>query len=185
MLYGNINKNYVISKFEGAICQGDNVKVGKNVSFGGNVLLYGTATISIGSHTMIGYNTIIHTSTHDYNSHPIWLKRIDRPVEIGNHVWIGAGAIILPGIRIGDYAVVGAGSVVTRHVPSGAIVAGNPAKIIKYRDLEKLKNSTSIISDYPEGATIIKDSFLPANKVCKQRNLIQNSQLINNERYNK
>jgi acetyltransferase-like isoleucine patch superfamily enzyme len=39
---------------------------------------------------MIAYNTIIHTSTHDYNSHPMWLKRIDRPVEIGKHVWIGA-----------------------------------------------------------------------------------------------
>jgi maltose O-acetyltransferase len=52
-----------------------------------------------------------------------------RPVRIGSHVWIGSGAIILPGVTIGDDAVVGAGSVVTRDVPAGAKVMGNPARV--------------------------------------------------------
>ena len=113
---------------------GPNTKIGKNVSFGGNVFLFKTAPITIGDNTMIAYNVVVHTSTHDYNQHPMWNYRIDRPVEIGNHVWIGVGAIILPGVKIADYAVVGAGSVVTAHIPRGAIVAGNPARIIKYRN---------------------------------------------------
>jgi maltose O-acetyltransferase len=53
-----------------------------------------------------------------------------RPVRIGRHVWIGGGAIILPGVTIGDEAVIGAGSVVTRNVAAGVTVAGNPARPI-------------------------------------------------------
>ena len=52
-----------------------------------------------------------------------------RTVRIGRHVWIGAGAIILPGVSIGDDALIGAGSVVTRDVPAGAIALGNPARL--------------------------------------------------------
>jgi acetyltransferase-like isoleucine patch superfamily enzyme len=151
------------SRLAGAICHKDNVSVGENVSFGGNVFLSGSAPISIGSDTMIGYNVTIHTSTHDYNVHPIWTKRIDRPVEIGKHVWIGTGAIILPGTKIGDYAVVGAGSVVNRHVPDRAILAGNPARIIKYRDLPP-EDSTCV---YP-GVEVKKD-FLPNNLIMKDK----------------
>jgi len=115
---------------------GSNVTVGPNVSFGGNVFRFGTAPIHIGENTMIAYGTIIHTSTHDYGSHPMWYKRIDRPVRIGKDVWIGTGAIILPGVIVGDYSVVGAGAVVTANVPEGAIVVGNPARIVKMRDIE-------------------------------------------------
>lgn len=61
------------------------------------------------------------------------LERLSiRPVTIKDDVWIGYGAIILPGVTIGKEAVVGAGAVVTTDVPDGACVAGNPAKVIKY-----------------------------------------------------
>jgi maltose O-acetyltransferase len=53
-----------------------------------------------------------------------------RPVRIGSNVWIGGGAILLPGVSVGDDALIGAGSVVTRDVPAGATVVGNPARII-------------------------------------------------------
>jgi acetyltransferase-like isoleucine patch superfamily enzyme len=121
---------------QGTIVYGDgsNLRIGQNVSFGGRVVLFGTAPITIGDNTMIALNTIIHTSTHDYNDHPMWKKRIDRPVHIGKHVWIGAAAIILPGVIISDYAVIGSGGVVTANVPEGAIVVGNPARIIRFRD---------------------------------------------------
>ena len=149
------------------IINGDkkNIIIGKSVSFGGNVTLFGTASITIGDHSMIALNVVIHTSTHDYNCHPMWIKRIDRPVKIGKHVWIGAGAIILPGVKIGDFAVVGAGSVVTKHVPLGAIVAGNPARLIKYRDSKIFMNKEEIQFDYPDNAIIERKSFLSSDKV--------------------
>jgi maltose O-acetyltransferase len=58
-------------------------------------------------------------------------REFGKPVEIGSDVWIGGGAIILPGVRIGSGAVVGAGSVVTREIPAGAFAAGNPCRVIR------------------------------------------------------
>jgi len=140
------------------------ITIGKSVSFGGNVILYANAPISIGDHTMVALNVILHTSTHNYNNHPMWLERIDKPIKIGKHAWIGVGAIISPGIIIGDYAVVGAGSVVVSNVPNKAIIAGNPARIIKYRniDIETLKSPTD---DYPVGSFISKLGYI--ENYCK------------------
>ncbi len=102
------------------------LKLGKRVSFGGNVWFVLNETVEIGDDTMIALNTVFHTSTHDHNSHPMWESRIDRPIRIGKHVWIGVGAIILAGVIVEDYVVIAAGSVVTNNVPKGAIVGGNP-----------------------------------------------------------
>lgn len=110
----------------------------ENVSFGGNVMILGAGQIEIKKHTMIGASTIIHSSTHDYNLHPMNQKRIDSKVVIGKHVWIGTGVIINPGITIGDYSVIGSGSVVTKNIEAGKIAVGVPAKVIKERNLEKL-----------------------------------------------
>ena len=152
--FGSVNK------------MGNNVKLGKSISFGGNILLFDTAEIIIGDHTMLGYGSIIHTSTHDYNEHPMWKKRIDRPVKIGKHVWIGTAVTILPGIIIGDYSVVAAGSLVNAHVPEKAIVAGNPARIVSYR---KEQNFDVKVADYPDGAVIEKKGHLPKNNICKMK----------------
>lgn len=150
----------------GAICKNfDNVTIGDNVSFGGNVVLSGSAPIDIGHHTMIGADVYIHTSTHDYNNHPMRSQRIDRPVRIGNHVWIGFRAIILCGVIVEDYAVVAAGSVVNAHVPSRAIVAGNPARIISYRETDF--EMTDCLKRYSDSDHIITKSFLPDHKQCK------------------
>jgi acetyltransferase-like isoleucine patch superfamily enzyme len=81
--------------------------------------------IKIGKNSIIGYNTTI--LTHEYL---VAEYRIGE-VEIGDEVMIGANTTILPGVKIGDRAVVGAGSVVTKDVPSGAFVAGNPIRVIK------------------------------------------------------
>lgn len=142
-----------------------NLILGENVAFGGNVLLYCNAPIEIGDNTIVGINATIHTSTHNYNDHPIWTKRIDRPVKIGKHVWIGTTALILPGVIIEDYAVVGSGSVVTANVPKGAIVAGNPAVIIKIRQ-PCIYEKTPLITN-PSEAVIVKEGFL--TRYCKER----------------
>lgn len=130
----------LVDHLPGAIVEGDKslVHLDENVMFGGNVILYANEDITIGKNTMIAMNCILHTSTHDHNVHPMNTFRIDRPIKIGNHVWIGVGAIILPGVVIEDFSVIAAGAIVNANVPRGAIVAGNPARIIKYRNHSEL-----------------------------------------------
>jgi len=68
------------------------------------------------------------------------------PIAIGNHVWIGGGAIINAGITIGDHSVIGSGSVVTKDIPANVLAVGNPCKVIRTisdDDKAKFKNSTS------------------------------------------
>jgi acetyltransferase-like isoleucine patch superfamily enzyme len=146
------------SSVSGIAAYNKNVLIGNNSHFSGYAFLGAGAPIIIGHDTMIAYGVIIHTATHDYLAHPM-ANNYCRPIMIGNHCWIGAGAIILPGVKIYDYAVVGAGSVVTAHVPSRAIVAGNPAKIIKYRDEHVFYRTNN-------GVTL-HEGFLSDDKVCR------------------
>jgi acetyltransferase-like isoleucine patch superfamily enzyme len=160
ILRKNTTLVYDSPAISGATIIGDhvNISIGEQVSFGEDVVLYANASISIGDHTMIGMKTIIHTSTHDYNQHPMWRYRIDRPISIGRHVWIGASCIVLAGVVIEDYAVIAAGAVVTANVPKGAIVGGNPAKIIKYRDPSVYESALSIHS--VSESVALKKSYL-------------------------
>ena len=119
------------------LIESQNISIGERVSFGGNCYIYGLAPVQIGHDTMVASGVVIETRTHDHNNHPMWKHCVTKPVNIGNHVWIGINAIILPGVVVDDYAVIGAGTVVTKHVPKGAVIAGNPAKIIKYRKFNK------------------------------------------------
>ncbi|WP_044641261.1 acyltransferase [Risungbinella massiliensis] len=88
--------------------------------------------IRVGKNSIIGYNTTI--LTHEYL---IDEYRVGE-VVIGDEVMIGANTTILPGIRIGDRAVIGAGSVVTKDVPAGAFVAGNPIQVIQQRETSQM-----------------------------------------------
>ncbi len=103
------------------------VHVGSNVSVAEFVHIWGGGGVQIGDHTMIASHVVITSQSHGTN---IERRRdaIDAPVNIGNSVWIGAGAIVLPGVEIGDGAVVAAGALVNRDVPPFTIVAGIPAK---------------------------------------------------------
>lgn len=112
-----------------------NLNVGKNVAFGGNVVIFGNEKVDIGDYTIIAYGVTLHTSTHIPTNVPKSIERIDRPIKIGKHVWIGTGAIILPGVVVGDYSVIGAGSLVESNVPPKTVVAGTPARRIKSLDL--------------------------------------------------
>jgi maltose O-acetyltransferase len=108
---------------------GYNIRLGRDVFLNFNCVILDVVAVTIGAGTQIGPAVQIYTADHPRD--PAVRKtgaEFGRPVSIGQNVWIGGGAIILPGLTIGDDAVVGAGAVVTRDVPQGATVLGNPAR---------------------------------------------------------
>ena len=109
---------------------GFNIALGRNTFLNAGCTILDTAPVSIGDQTLLGPGVQIYCAEHhkDAAERAAGLE-IARPVRIGHNVWIGGGAIILGGVSIGDGAIVGAGSVVTRDVPAGATVVGNPARV--------------------------------------------------------
>jgi maltose O-acetyltransferase len=113
---------------------------GFNLSLEGRVfintgaVILDTAPVRIGDGSMLGPSVHIYCADHHHDP-ALRASGLERglPVIIGSNVWIGGGAIILPGVTIGDDAIVGAGSVVTKAVAAGTTVAGNPARVIKQR----------------------------------------------------
>lgn len=108
---------------------GYNIHLGRDVFFNYGCVLLDVCRIDIGDMTQIGPNVQILTADHprDAATRDAGLE-CGRPISIGRNVWIGGGAILLPGVRIGDDAVIGAGAVVTKSVTAGVTVAGNPAR---------------------------------------------------------
>jgi acetyltransferase-like isoleucine patch superfamily enzyme len=116
--------NYQIVIYAG---KGAEVKIGDNVTINQGAEISSAKQIVIGDSSLIGDHAIVYdTDWHGKDGQ----KAEAKPVIIGRHVWIGARAIILKGVKIGDNAIVGAGSVVTHDVETNTIVAGNPAKVI-------------------------------------------------------
>ena len=111
------------------------VSLGDYSGIGVDAKIYGACTI--GDYVMMGENCTIITRNHcfDRTDIPMMHQKFseERPVVIGNDVWIGDRVTILPGVQIGDGCIIGAGAVVTHDIPPFAIAAGNPAKIIRYR----------------------------------------------------
>ena len=108
---------------------GFNIRLGRNVFLNFNCVILDVCEVSIGDGTQIGPAVQIYAADHprDPAQRRAGLE-FGRPVSIGRNVWIGGGALILPGIAIGDDAVIGAGAVVTRDVAPRARVVGNPAR---------------------------------------------------------
>lgn len=105
-----------------------------------DVKIGGQKGVKIGNYVLIGYNVNIISEHHAYSNPNIPIKKqgfYGGPIEIGNDVWIGANAIIMPNVKIGDGAIVGSGAIVTKNVDEYSIVGGIPAKLIKYRFSKK------------------------------------------------
>lgn len=111
---------------------GAHVHIGKQVYANFNLTLVDDGHIFIGDHTMIGPNVTIATA-----GHPIMPELREKglqfnvDVHIGRNVWIGAGAVIVPGVTIGDNTVIGAGSVVTKDIPANVVAVGNPCRVLR------------------------------------------------------
>jgi acetyltransferase-like isoleucine patch superfamily enzyme len=107
------------------------ITVGEDTIIGDHAFLDGRAPLYIGNHTDIASSVMIYNSEHDLENEDFSAR--EEPVEIGDYVFIGPRAIILPGVKIGKGAVVAAGAVVTKDVPDFAIVGGIPARVIGER----------------------------------------------------
>lgn len=119
----------------------ERISIDSNVHIQQGCKFFGGGGISIGQGTILAHDIQIFSQNHYYDGEdlkylPYDEKFINKKVVIGKYVWVGARASILPGVRIGDGAVIGAGAVVSRDIPECAVVGGNPASIIKYRNIE-------------------------------------------------
>lgn len=118
-----------------------NTELGNYVHFNG-MQIHGHGKCIIGDHFHSGVECIIITSNHNYDTGkaiPYDDTNICKTVEIGNFVWMGSRVTVLPGAKIGEGVVIQAGSVVHGQIPDYAVVGGNPAKVIKYRNIEHFK----------------------------------------------
>lgn len=109
---------------------GRNITIGKRVFINSGCTFQDQGGITIGDDCLIGHNVVFATLNHDLAPS----RRADllpAPIRLGNNVWIGSNATILPGVTIGSNAVVAAASVVTRDVPENAIVVGSPATVVR------------------------------------------------------
>jgi maltose O-acetyltransferase len=110
---------------------GSNIELGERVFFNFNCIVLDVCRVRIGDFSLFGPAVQIYTATHPLNAELRRREESGKPIEIGSDVWVGGGAIILPGVRIGSRAVIGAGSVVTRDIPDGVFAAGNPCRVIR------------------------------------------------------
>lgn len=111
---------------------GHHVHLGDHVYANFNLTLVDDTHIHIGSYTMLAPNVVIATAGHPILPElRIKALQYNMPVTIGENCWIGAGAVILPGVTIGDNTVVGAGSVVTRDLPANVVAVGNPCRVVR------------------------------------------------------
>ena len=112
---------------------GVNIHIGENVFFNSGCRFQDQGGIFIGDNVLIGHNVVLATINHDLNPTNRGTN-LPAPIHIGNNVWIGANATVLPGVTIGNNAVIAAGAVVTKDVPSDTVVGGVPAKAIRKTD---------------------------------------------------
>jgi len=110
---------------------GSNIELGERVFFNFNCVVLDVCRVRIGNYSLFGPAVQIYTPMHPMNAEQRRRQEFGKPVEIGSDVWVGGGAIMLPGVRIGSRAVIGAGSVVTRDIPENVFAAGNPCRVIR------------------------------------------------------
>jgi maltose O-acetyltransferase len=110
---------------------GSNIELGHRVFFNFNCVVLDVCPVRIGSFTLFGPAVQIYTAMHPFDAALRRKQEFGKPVEIGDDVWVGGAAVILPGVRIGSRAVIGAGSVVSRDVPDDVFAAGNPCRVIR------------------------------------------------------
>lgn len=131
-MFAEIGENCYIEPPFHANWGGHHVHFGKGVYANFNLTMVDDTHIYVGDYTMFGPNVTVATA-----GHPILPElrqkgyQYNMPVHIGKNCWIGAGAVIVPGVTIGDNVVIGAGSIVTKDIPSNVVAVGNPCRVLR------------------------------------------------------
>ena len=110
---------------------GWNIELGERVFFNFSCVVLDVCRVRIGDFTLFGPGVQILTPVHPLEAQLRRRQEYGKPIDIGSDVWVGGGALILAGVRIGSKAVIGAGSVVTRDIPDGVFAAGNPCRVLR------------------------------------------------------
>lgn len=136
---GRIAPDVVFSGDDVIVSHPERLSIGEGTALHERTFLHTEGGLTIGHHVHVGAGLTVFTSNHSFRSEeaiPYGSNDMLQPVVIEDCVWIGANVSIVPGVTIGEGAVVAMAAVVTRDVPRGAIVGGNPAKPIGQRDME-------------------------------------------------
>ena len=131
-MFAEIGENCYIEPPFHANWGGKHVHFGKNIYANFNLTMVDDTHIYVGDYTMFAPNVTVATAGHPID--PALRERAlqyNAPVHIGRNCWIGAGALIMPGVTIGDNTVIGAGSVVTHDIPAGVVAVGNPCRVMR------------------------------------------------------
>ena len=146
-----------------------NTTIGDGAGFGKNVKIRGDGAVTIGRRASIAEDTIIYTQVHDYDHSdvlPFGWGFTYPETRIDDYAWIGLRSIILPGAHIGEGAIIQAGSVVMGTIPPCAIAAGNPAKVIGWRDVDHY-NKLKVAAGEPPVEVPGKDGRAPAGRAVR------------------
>jgi maltose O-acetyltransferase len=127
---------------------GSNIELGERVFFNFNCVVLDVCPVKIGDFTLFGPSVQILTPMHSLNAELRRQQEFGKPISIGSDVWVGGGALILPGVRIGSRTVIGAGSIVTRDIPDDVFAAGNPCRVIRDISQENRPAATPASSDH-------------------------------------
>lgn len=169
VVFGHRGENVVV----GTACEyafPEKIKLGDNIKIGDYCGLYAQGGIEIMSGSILADRVDIRTANHYYDGPDLNLLPFDEkvlvsPVVIEENVWIASHVVILPGVTIGEGAVIAAGAIVTRNVPPMAVVAGNPAKIIKWRNADRyyrIKNADRL---YMKEFNTLERMMIPVDKL--------------------
>ena len=138
VVFGKVGSGCVYQSADSRFAHPAGIELGDNVHIGSGADFDGVGGIVIGDGTIFAPNVMVISRTHNFDRNlaalPFDNVMLTAPVRIGRYAWIGTRSIILPGVTIGEGAVVGAGAVVPKDVPDCAIVVGNPARVVRYRD---------------------------------------------------
>ena len=111
---------------------GFNIFLGDNFYANFGVVMLDCAPITIGDNVLLAPNVQLYAAHHPLDpAERLTLRELASPITIGNNVWIGGNAIVLPGVTIGDNSIIGAGSVVTKDIPANVVAVGNPCRVIR------------------------------------------------------
>ncbi|QQP70261.1 sugar O-acetyltransferase [Carnobacterium sp. CS13] len=134
-LFGSTGENFHFNP--GLVADyGFNIHIGENFYANFNCTLLDICPITIGKNCMLAPNVQLYTATHPLDPvkrNTVW--EYGKPITLGDNVWIGGGAIVIPGVTLGNNVVVAAGAVVTKSFPDNVVIGGNPARVIKELDL--------------------------------------------------